>query len=145
VPLPVPELGLVISYAYLWHEEAAAGQEEGVKERPCAVVLASENRDGQTIVAVVPVTHSVPVRPEEAVEIPSAVKRRLGLDDARSWIVVSEINRFVWPGPDLRPISPRDRERFAYGFLPPGLFRTVIERLEATVAARRLHSVSRSE
>jgi hypothetical protein len=47
VPLPVPELGLVISCAYLWHEEAAAGQEEGVKERPCAVVLASENRDGR--------------------------------------------------------------------------------------------------
>lgn len=145
MPLPVPELGLVISYAYLWHDEAAAGQEEGAKDRPCAVVLAVENRGGGTIIAVVPVTHRAPVRPEEAVELPPMVKRRLGLDEARSWIIVSEINRFVWPGPDLRPISLRDPDRFDYGFLPPGLFRTVIERLEATVAARRLRAVPRSE
>jgi len=38
VPLPAPELGLVISYAYLWSSEADAGREEGGKDRPCAVV-----------------------------------------------------------------------------------------------------------
>ena len=65
-----------------------------------------------------PVTHSPPERPEEAVEIPAVVKRRLGLDEARSWIVVSEINRFIWPGPDLRPVSRAEPERFEYGFLP---------------------------
>ena len=78
-------------------------------------------------------------------EIPPAVKRRLGLDDARSWIVVSEINRFVWPGPDLRPVSAAEPDRFSYGFLPPGLFERVIERFRATAAARRLRAVRRSE
>jgi hypothetical protein len=97
------------------------------------------------VVAVVPVTHSPPQRPEEAVEIPPAVKRRLGLDEARSWIVVNEINRFVWPGPDLRPVSSAEPGRFEYGFLPPGLFRQVIERFKATVAARRLHTVRRAK
>ena len=94
---------------------------------------------------MVPVTHTPPERPEEAVEIPAVVKRRLGLDEARSWIVVSEINRFIWPGPDLRPVSRAEPERFEYGFLPPALFRQVLERFEATVAARRLRTVPRTE
>ena len=145
MPLPTPELGLLISYAYLWHSEAEAGQEEGLKHRPCAVVSASENANGQFVVAVVPVTHSTPQGPEEAVEIPPAVKRRLGLDDARSWIVVSEINRFAWAGPDLRPVSTAEPDRFSHGFLPPGLFEQVIERFKATVMARRLRGVRRSE
>jgi len=97
------------------------------------------------VVVVVPVTHSPPQHPEEAVEIPAAVKHRLGLDEARSWIVVSEINRFVWPGPDLRPVSSAEPECFEYGFLPPGVFRQVLERFEATVAARRLRTIRRTE
>lgn len=145
MPLPIPELGLVVSYAYLWNSEFEEGQEEGVKDRPCVLVLSSQNEGGNTIVAVVPVTHSPPERPEEAVEIPAVVKRRLGLDEARSWIVVSEINRFIWPGPDLRPVSRAEPERFEYGFLPPALFRQVLERFEATVAARRLRTVPRTE
>jgi hypothetical protein len=145
VPLPAPELGLVISYAYLWSSEAEEGQEEGLKDRPCALVLSAQDDGGDTVVAVVPVTHSPPQRLEEAVEIPAAVKHRLGLDEARSWIVVSEINRFVWPGPDLRPVSSAEAGRFDYGFLPPRLFRQVLERFTATVAARRLRTVRRAE
>jgi hypothetical protein len=145
VPLPAPELGLVISYAYLWSSEAEEGQEEGLKDRPCALVLSARDDGADTVVAVVPVTHTAPQRTEKAVEIPPAVKRRLGLDEARSWIVVSEINRFVWPGPDLRPVSSAEAERFEYGFLPPGLFRQVPERFTAIVAARRLRTVRRTE
>jgi hypothetical protein len=145
VPLPAPELGLVISYAYLWSSEADEGQEEGLKDRPCAVVLSVQDDGGDRVVAAVPVTHSPPQRSEEAIELPPAVKRRLGLDEARSWIVVSEINRFVWPGPDLRPVSSAEPGRFEYGFLPPGLFRQVLERFTATVAARRLRTVRRAE
>jgi hypothetical protein len=145
VPLPTPELGLVVSYAYLWNSEFEKGQEEGQKDRPCALVLSSRVASGDTVVAVVPVTHSPPERPEEAVEVPAVTKRRLGLDEARSWIVVSEINRFVWPGPDLRPVSRAEPERFEYGFLPPALFRQVLERFEACAAARRLRTVPRSE
>jgi hypothetical protein len=145
VPLPVPEPGLVISYSYLWSDEADDGREEGAKDRPCAIVLAAGEVSGDTVVAVVPVTHSPPQRRNEAVEIPAIVKRRLGLDEARSWIVVSEINRFVWPGPDLRPVSTAEPARFEYGFLPPGLFRQVLERFEATVAARRLRTVRRTD
>jgi hypothetical protein len=78
-------------------------------------------------VTVVPITHSSPAG--DAVEIPLTVKRRLGLDEERSWAVVSEVNRFVWPGPDLRPVPRGDDERFDYGFLPPSLFHQIRDQL----------------
>jgi hypothetical protein len=39
MPLPTPEPGLVVGYAYLWQDEFDRGQEEGTKDRPCAIVL----------------------------------------------------------------------------------------------------------
>jgi hypothetical protein len=42
MPIPSPEPGLVISYAYLWHHEHEAGREEGRKDRPSVIVLAVE-------------------------------------------------------------------------------------------------------
>ena len=43
--LPAPEPGLVISYAYLWHDEYEAGKDEGRKDRPAAIVLTTERKD----------------------------------------------------------------------------------------------------
>lgn len=145
MPLPNPEPGLVVSYGYLWRDEYEQGQEEGTKNRPCAIVLTAHDEEGDITVTVVPVTHTPPANPNDAVEIPAPTKRRLGLDNAPSWIVVSEINRFVWPGPDLRPVSRAEPDRFDYGLLPPGLFRQVKERLAACAASRRLKGVPRTE
>ena len=58
MPIPTPEPGLVISYAYLWHHESQAGQEEGRKDRPSVIVLAVERQaDDATLVTVLPITH----------------------------------------------------------------------------------------
>jgi hypothetical protein len=93
MPIPNPEPGLVISYAYLWHREHQAGREEGHKDRPSVIVLAVEHAaDGATIVTVLPITHNVPADPASTVEIPLTVKRHLGLDDDRSLIFVAEGN-----------------------------------------------------
>ena len=139
VPEPVP--GLVVSFAYLWQHEAAEGREEGSKDRPAVVVLAAETGPaGGKTVLVAPITHSLPGDPAAAVEIPAKTKRRLGLDSARSWVVVSEVNRFVWPGPDLRSVSPG---RWAYGPMPPGLFGIVRRRLLDLSGRRRLVQVRR--
>lgn len=140
--LPKPERGLVISYAYLWHSEYEKGREEGVKDRPCVIIVAIEDNNGTPMVTVAPITHSMPATPEAAVEIPAATKQRLGLDNARSWIVVSEGNRFAWPGPDIRPVAPG---LFDYGFLPPALFQKVQAQFAAFFAARRLPVVTRTE
>jgi hypothetical protein len=88
VPIPTPEPGLVISYAYLWHHEHDAGQVEGLKDRPAVVVLAVEREpDGTMIVTVLPITHRAPDDRTGAIEIPSAVKRHLSLAEERSWIL----------------------------------------------------------
>ena len=73
MPLPDPQLGLVISYAYLWHHEHQAGQDEGRKDRPCVIVLAVDRGADGLIVTVVPVTHVPPADPSLAIELPPAV------------------------------------------------------------------------
>jgi hypothetical protein len=119
VTFPVPVPGL-LRYSYLWRGEHLRGQEEGVKDRPCAVLLAITDEAGDQKVIVLPITHT---------EIPAATKRRLGLDDERSWIVVTESNRFTWPGPDLRPAISGDPASVAYGELPSALFEQVREKV----------------
>ena len=141
--LPDPTPGLVIGYAYLWRDEARRGREEGRKDRPCVIILSVMTKPGRTVVTVAPITHAPPARPELAIEIPAATKRRLGLDDDRSWIVASDLNQFVWPGADLRPVV-RGARRFDYGLLPGPLFRQVRDRVlalartgQAVLTARR--------
>ena len=143
--LPEPELGLVVRYGYLWLSEHAAGREEGVKDRPCAIVLKVASNDLGTRVTVLPVTHSPPSNSTQAIEIPTVVKRRLGLDDQRSWIVLSEANEFTWPGPDLRPQPHGDLASVAYGFLPPGLFNEVLARFIALARKGLAARVPRTE
>jgi hypothetical protein len=137
MPIPAPEPGLVISYAYLWHHEHEAGQEEGRKDRPSVIVLAVERQaDDSTVVTVLPITHNAPAIAAGGIEIPGPVKRHLGLDDSRSWIIVSEGNEFDWPGYDLRKIGRGDR--YDYGLLPPRFFDQV---LGAFMAWHRAHKV----
>jgi hypothetical protein len=73
---------------------AACGFREGhpAAARPCAVVMAIIDQDGEWDVLVLPMTHSPPLDPADAVEIPTETKRRLGLDMDRSWIM-QEIRR----------------------------------------------------
>lgn len=135
--IPTPEAGLVIAYSYLWHAEHRAGREEGRKTRPAAIVLAGRcEAGGVPVVTALPITHSAPTDPATAIEIPPAVKQHLGLDEARSWIVVSEGNEFEWPGYDLRKVP--GTERYEYGFLPPRFFANVVA---AFVAFRRSSNV----
>ena len=140
--LPEPTPGLVIGYAYLWRDEALGGADEGRKDRPCVIILSVQSLAGETIITVAPVTHTPPPGPGIAVEIPAATKRRLRLDDRRSWIVAADLNRFTWPGVDLRPTT-RDGNAFAYGLLPSTLYREVRERVLALARAGRIRLTGR--
>lgn len=124
---PIPEPGLVVSYSYLWSEEAEQGVVEGRKDRPCAIVLVIQpDAAGKAPnVVVAPITHSPPRDPNVAVEIPLAVKRHLSLDDLPSWVIVDDFNVFRWPGYDLRL---NRKGEYAYGVLPPKLFKQIIQR-----------------
>ncbi len=146
MPFPEPTPGLVIRYSYLWREEHIKGQEEGAKDLPCAIILVTANEEnGDQTVTVLPITHTPPHQDDEAIEIPAATKRRLGLDDERSWVVLTEANRFIWPGPDVRPARQGDPDSVAYGLLPEGLFEQIRTRFIAKVRARKASAVARSE
>ena len=144
--LPEPQPGLVISYAYLWSDEADRGLVEGRKDRPCALIVAIEHPEKalRKQVAVVPITHAPPRDPNVAIEIPRRVKEHLGLDGERSWIVLDEFNVFTWPGFDLRPIKDRGG-RVDYGFLPPKFFASLIERIERLEEGGNLEQTLRDE
>jgi hypothetical protein len=145
VPLPEPAPGLVIRYSYLWAEEHRRGREEGVKDRPCAVILVTVTEEGERIVTVLPISHTPPADPNLAVEIPAPVKRRLKLDDERSWVVLTEANRFIWPGPDLRPATPGDSGSIVHGALPFGLFEQIRIKFIAAIKSKRATVVARGE
>jgi hypothetical protein len=59
---------------------------------------------------------------EQATGREEGSKKRLGLDAERSWIMITEANQFLWPGPDLRPVPGADVSTIACGPLPPRFF-----------------------
>lgn len=143
--IPRPEPGRVIGYSYLWSGEAEAGLAEGRKDRPCAIILVVTEAAGERRVTVLPITHRRPTDQTSAVEIPAAVKSRLGLDEARSWVIVSEANEFTWPGYDLRQLPLRGRRSIDIGLLPPNFFNLVRQRYIAFARANRTARIVRTE
>jgi len=109
------------------------------------VVLTTADEAGDQVVTVLPISHTPPSNPLLAVEIPAAVKRRLKLDDERSWVVLAEANRFIWPGPDLRPLRPGDAQSTAYGPLPYGLFEEIRLKFIAALRGQTMRAVPRSQ
>ncbi len=143
--LPKATAGLVIRYSYLWENQHLEGLEEGTKDRPCAIILAITNDEGKQRVVVLPVTHSQPSDMDLAVELPAAVKNSLGLDDDRSWVIISESNVFTWPGPDLRRIEDRDDSSIAYGVLPPKFFNSLKQKFVSYIRRTKSKSVQRTQ
>ncbi len=139
--IPDPEPGLVVHFNYLWTSEFDRGRQEARYPRPCAIVLSyRRSADGATIVMLAPITHSEPRPDDRVVEIPLAVKKRLGLDDLKSWVVVDEVNETAWPGFDLQMNA---QGYYAYGFIPPTLFRRIKAEMLQSLKARRLKRVPR--
>lgn len=136
--LELPEPGEVINYSYLWRYEYEQGRDEGVKDRPVAVVVVVQAADGIDKVLVVPMTTTQPGKGQTAIEVPDAVRRQLGLKASRSWIVVNEWNEFSWPGFDIRSID-RKPDQISYGALPAGLFRRVRDAIVAGAAGRPIN------
>ncbi len=109
------------------------------------MVPAARTEAGETKVLVVPVNHNPPVDAASALELPPAVKKHLGLDTARSRVVLSESNLFDGPGPDLRRVGDRDDSSVAYGFMPPKLFNEMRRRFIELETAAKSRRVQRTE
>ena len=122
----------------MWRDEKLRQRDEGVKDRPCLIILAVRVEGEATIVSVAPITHRKPPQNAKAVELPSRTKQRLGLDNVRSWIVTDDLNEFAWLGPDIRATGPGGPGQFAYGFVPREIFSAVKAAILAHITARGL-------
>ena len=128
---------MVVRFSFLWSSEAKAGETEGRKDRPCVIVTAVKRiADGRLRVRVLPITR----RPSEvarSVMVPPKVKRYLGLDADASWVVLDEVNEFIWPGVDLRPVSRAKPGVWTFGVLPSEIFDEIRSKLRAIVQQRQ--------
>ena len=128
---------MVVRYSFLWSTESKAGETEGRKDRPCVVITAVKRvADGRYRVRVLPITHR-PSEPSRSIAIPGNVNRHLGLDRDASWIVLDEVNEFVWPGVDLRPVSRAKPGVWTFGVLPAEIFDELRAKLRAVLQVRR--------
>jgi hypothetical protein len=116
-----------------------------VKDRPAVVVLATTVREEAVEIVVAPVTTQPPRSNESSVEMPAVVKAHLGLDDQRCWIITSEVNRFIWPGPDIRPINGREGRTPYYGKIPGKLLEAMRANIQKQVATGRFKVTKRTE
>jgi hypothetical protein len=71
-------------------------------DRPAAIVALLRGDDGRAEIVVFPITSSPPPDAAAGFEIPAATRDRLGLQDGPCCAIVTEVNIFVWPRPNLR-------------------------------------------
>jgi hypothetical protein len=141
VALPEPKPGLVVRYDYLWTHEAATGRDQG-KDRPACIVAATDSLVLPRYVVLLPMTRTPPTGDTVGIEVPANVKRAIGLDDAPSWVIVSEHNIDEWPNAGLSPLPDRPGV-FAYGFIPPGLFKQIKARFLELARRNKTEAVRR--
>jgi hypothetical protein len=112
------------------------------KDRPTCLVAASDSQTKPRFVVLLPITHTRPDGDTIGIEIPAKVKQAIGLDDVRSWVIVSEHNIDEWPNAGLSPI-PEKMGVYGYGFIPPGLFAQIKARFLELARQNRSDAVRR--
>jgi hypothetical protein len=142
VPLPNPERGLIVHYSYLFHNKSKTIGDAG-KNRPCVIAAVFPDPDDppKTGFLVLPITHTPPGADDVGVELTADAKFAAGLYAAPQWVLVSQANRDTWPE-DIFHLPGRPGV-FAYGFLPPGTFRSVQVAFGRLYAARKFNIVQR--
>lgn len=130
----LPAIGDVIGFSFLWSHEQEAGLVEGVKDRRCVVVrVLPDNR-----VVAAPITSSEPEHDHKVSLSPGA----FGLT-RRSWIVVSELNVFEWPGYDLRPAREPMGAFWRYGRISDRIRALLADALTDAITAKTAHLTKR--
>jgi hypothetical protein len=127
MPLPRPELGLVVHYGFVWSGADRDPAPDADKGRPCLIVdlFEVEETPGRKTIRVtyLPISHVAPRDNESAVPISSRVARHLNLTAERSFLYTCYACEDDWPF-DLSQV-PGHTGRFHYGIIPPALFDAV--------------------
>ena len=109
------------------------------------VILATRQRSHGLEVLVAPVTSQPPRPGTPTIEMPQRVRAHLGLGDGRSWIVADELNSFIWPGPDVRPVRGAADISPFLGKIPSRLYEQVRAKLAEIAREGRLKMTRRTE
>jgi hypothetical protein len=144
---PRAPVGRIIAYEYLWSSKDRDRQ-DGEKVYPTALILSKRDELGSEMVYALGISHMPPQEGRRALEIPPKLRRHLGLDDDPQWLY-TEVNVFVWPGPDLRPaqwISQRPivGNTCVLGALPNDWFALVQKHFAESYSLNRLRLTRRS-
>jgi hypothetical protein len=123
---PLPKVGDILNYVYLFTHEREAGREEGIKARP-VVVIATKGQRVFTV-AISTKRDNLP----STLSIPDRVADLAGLARGTA-VVIDQYNHFTWIGYDIRPVSPEPS--YIAGRMPPGFTNTIISALTANAKA----------
>lgn len=139
MPLPKPELGLVVHYAFVWAGDGRSPPPDAGKHRPCLIVDLETVQEapsgrGVTRATYLPISLTAAREGEHAVLVPSRVAKHLGLTADRSFLYLTYAIEDDWPF-DLAP-RPGSAGRFDYGLIPPRLFAAVAKEFAAYLATR---------
>ncbi len=118
MPLPVPKLGLVVCYGFVWAGSARRTPPDAGKDRPCMIVDLERYDEpapvGRSVVRVtyLSISHVAPRGVERAVSLPPRVALHLGLTSERSYLYTSYAVEDDWPF-DVTHV-PGSADRFDY-------------------------------
>jgi hypothetical protein len=139
---PDPQIGQIVRFDYLWRREAHSGLKDGLKIRPCAVIVARRRLDtGDFEVLLAPITHSPPSQPSEGYALPEQARPITGLDHQKSWLITSELNEVRWTDAGFTPARP---EQWLVGQLPRRLAIKVNFDVLAAIKAGQMAIIRRS-
>jgi hypothetical protein len=84
---------IVDDYPYLWLRQKRSGETEGRKPRPVCVAIAVKSDNGETHLALLPISSQSPQRGQNAIKLTKSEIQRIGLVDIKeAWIYVGEYN-----------------------------------------------------
>jgi len=140
---PEPKIGLVVKYDYLWYDQARAGQQQGFKDRPCAIIARRRvDETGDYKLLLLPITHTSIVDKKDGLVVPPKLRRYLGLDDEQSWLKTSEYNEVMWSDPG---IIPAKQGQWEYGFMPRTLTEAALRQTRQHARNQDLTKVDRTQ
>lgn len=123
---PLPKVGDILHYVFLFIHDKAAGRDEGIKTRPVMVAAVKDQRVF-TVAITTKGEASVSTLP-----IPDAVADAAGLVRGTA-VVIDQYNHFTWLGYDIRPVT--SEPSFVAGRMPPGFTNSILSALLANAAS----------
>lgn len=123
---PLPKVGDILHYVFLFTHDKAAGRDEGIKTRPVMVAAVKDQRL---------FTVAITTKGEASAStfpIPDAVADAAGLVRGTA-VVIDQYNHFTWLGYDIRPVT--SEPSFVAGRMPPAFTNSILSALLANAAS----------